>query len=214
MKPVIIGICGGSGSGKSTVTKSIFEHTGEARCTIIRQDNYYKDQSHLPFEEREKTNYDHPFAFDNALLISHIRALKANQAVDMPEYDFTTRNRKRETIRIEPKKIILLEGILLFSEPEILSLLDMRIFVDTDSDVRILRRIRRDMRERGRSLDSVMEQYLTTVRPAHLQFVEPSKRYADIIVPEGGHNRVAVDLIQTKIDQILSASKNDLTNTD
>lgn len=207
MRPVLIGLCGGSGSGKSTVTEQLYANTGSGRCTVIRQDNYYKDQSHLSFEDRQKTNYDHPFAFDNDLFIEHLKLLREGKSVDMPEYDFSVHNRKKETIRLEPKDIILIEGILLFSEPRILELLDMRIFVDTDSDVRILRRIKRDMKERARSLDSVIDQYMATVRPAHLQFVEPSKRYADIIVPEGGYNKVALDLIQTKVDHILNSRK-------
>lgn len=207
MRPVLIGLCGGSGSGKSTVTEQLYANTGSERCTVIRQDNYYKDQSHLSFEDRQKTNYDHPFAFDNDLFIEHLELLREGKSVDMPEYDFSVHNRKKETIRLEPKDIILIEGILLFSEPRILELLDMRIFVDTDSDVRILRRIKRDMKERARSLDSVIDQYMATVRPAHLQFVEPSKRYADIIVPEGGYNKVALDLIQTKVDHILNSRK-------
>ena len=205
MRPVLIGLCGGSGSGKSTVTEQLYANTGSERCTVIRQDNYYKDQSHLSFEDRQKTNYDHPFAFDNDLFIEHLKLLREGKSVDMPEYDFSVHNRKKETIRLEPKDIILIEGILLFSEPRILELLDMRIFVDTDSDVRILRRIKRDMKERARSLDSVIDQYMATVRPAHLQFVEPSKRYADIIVPEGGYNKVALDLIQTKVDHLLNS---------
>lgn len=203
MRPILIGLCGGSGSGKSTVTEQLYAKTGSERCTVIRQDNYYKDQSHLSFEDRQKNNYDHPFAFDNDLFIEHLKMLREERAIDMPEYDFSVHNRKKESVRLEPKDIILIEGILLFSEPRILDLLDMRIFVDTDSDVRILRRIKRDMKERARSLDSVIDQYMATVRPAHLQFVEPSKRYADIIVPEGGYNKVAVDLIQTKVDHIL-----------
>ena len=207
MRPVLIGLCGGSGSGKSTVTEQLYANTGSERCTVIRQDNYYKDQSHLSFEDRQKTNYDHPFAFDNDLFIEHLKLLREGKSVDMPEYDFSVHNRKKETIRLEPKDIILIEGLLLFSEPRILELLDMRIFVDTDSDVRILRRIKRDMKERARSLDSVIDQYMATVRPAHLQFVEPSKRYADIIVPEGGYNKVALDLIQTKVDHILNSRK-------
>lgn len=207
MRPVLIGLCGGSGSGKSTVTEQLYANTGSERCTVIRQDNYYKDQSHLSFEDRQKTNYDHPFAFDNDLFIEHLKLLREGKSVDMPEYDFSVHNRKKETIRLEPKDIILIEGILLFSEPRILELLDMRIFVDTDSDVRILRRIKRDMKERARSLDSVIDQYMATVRPAHLQFVEPSKRYADIIVPEGGYNKVALDLIQTKVNHILNSRK-------
>ena len=161
----------------------------------------------FPLKIDKKTNYDHPFAFDNDLFIEHLKLLREGKSVDMPEYDFSVHNRKKETIRLEPKDIILIEGILLFSEPRILELLDMRIFVDTDSDVRILRRIKRDMKERARSLDSVIDQYMATVRPAHLQFVEPSKRYADIIVPEGGYNKVALDLIQTKVDHILNSRK-------
>lgn len=207
MRPILIGLCGGSGSGKSTVTEQLYAKTGSERCTVIRQDNYYKDQSHLSLEDRQKTNYDHPFAFDNDLFIEHLKMLREGKAIDMPEYDFSVHNRKKESVRLEPKDIILIEGILLFSEPRILDLLDMRIFVDTDSDVRILRRIKRDMKERARSLDSVIDQYMATVRPAHLQFVEPSKRYADIIVPEGGYNKVAVDLIQTKVDHILEGRK-------
>lgn len=207
MRPILIGLCGGSGSGKSTVTEQLYAKTGSERCTVIRQDNYYKDQSHLSFEDRQTTNYDHPFAFDNDLFIEHLKMLREGKAIDMPEYDFSVHNRKKESVRLEPKDIILIEGILLFSEPRILDLLDMRIFVDTDSDVRILRRIKRDMKERARSLDSVIDQYMATVRPAHLQFVEPSKRYADIIVPEGGYNKVAVDLIQTKVDHILEGRK-------
>ena len=207
MRPVLIGLCGGSGSGKSTVTEQLYANTGSERCTVIRQDNYYKDQSHLSFEDRQKTDDDHPFAFGNDLFIERLKLLREGKSVDMPEYDFSVHNRKKETIRLEPKDIILIEGILLFSEPRILELLDMRIFVDTDSDVRILRRIKRDMKERARSLDSVIDQYMATVRPAHLQFVEPSKRYADIIVPEGGYNKVALDLIQTKVDHILNSRK-------
>lgn len=207
MRPILIGLCGGSGSGKSTVTEQLYAKTGSERCTVIRQDNYYKDQSHLSFEDRQKTNYDHPFAFDNDLFIEHLKMLREGKGIDMPGYDFSVHNRKKESVRLEPKDIILIEGILLFSEPRILDLLDMRIFVDTDSDVRILRRIKRDMKERARSLDSVIDQYMATVRPAHLQFVEPSKRYADIIVPEGGYNKVAVDLIQTKVDYILEGRK-------
>lgn len=207
MRPILIGLCGGSGSGKSTVTEQLYAKTGSERCTVIRQDNYYKDQSHLSLEDRQKTNYDHPFAFDNDLFIEHLKMLREGKAIDMPEYDFSLHNRKKECVRMEPKDIILIEGILLFSEPRILDLLDMRIFVDTNSDVRIIRRIKRDMKERARSLDSVIDQYMETVRPAHLQFVEPSKRYADIIVPEGGYNKVAVDLIQTKVDHILEGRK-------
>lgn len=207
MKPVIIGIAGGSGSGKSTVTKQLMNLIDPEKTLILRQDNYYKDQSDLPYDERIKTNYDHPFAFDNELLIQHIVELKENRVVEVPEYDFTVHNRKKETTTIVPKEIILVEGILIFADEHIRDLCDIKIFVDTDSDVRVLRRIKRDIRDRGRSLESVIEQYLETVRPAHLQFVEPSKSYADVIVPEGGHNRVAIDLLETKINSIIEKNK-------
>lgn len=204
MIPKIIGIAGGTGSGKSTIANSLLQFATLEQAAIIKQDNYYKDQSHLPYEERVLTNYDHPFAFDNDLLIEHLKELKDGRAINMPEYDFKVHNRKDKTVHIEPKEIIILEGILIFLDEEIRDLLDIKVFVDTDSDVRIIRRILRDMKERQRSLDSVIEQYLTTVRPAHLQFVEPSKRYADIIIPEGGKNIVALDLLGAKIDEILS----------
>lgn len=198
-KSCIIGICGGSGSGKSTVTKELVDLVGKENVSIIEQDSYYKDQSNLEFEERVKTNYDHPFAFDNDLLISQIKDLKEGKAIEKPIYDFSEHNRKKETELIEPKEVVILEGILIFNEEELRDLMDIKVFVDTDSDVRIIRRILRDIKDRGRSLDSVIMQYMTTVRPAHLQFVEPSKRYADIIIPEGGKNKVAIDLLYQKI---------------
>ncbi|MGI5948848.1 uridine kinase [Peptoniphilus sp.] len=198
-KSCIIGICGGSGSGKSTVTKELVDLVGRENVSIIEQDSYYKDQSNLEFEERVKTNYDHPFAFDNDLLVSQIKDLKDGKAIEKPIYDFSEHNRKKDTELIEPKEVVILEGILIFNEEELRDLMDIKVFVDTDSDVRIIRRILRDIKERGRSLDSVIMQYMTTVRPAHLQFVEPSKRYADIIIPEGGKNKVAIDLLYQKI---------------
>jgi len=203
-KPILIGITGGTGSGKSTVSKEIFKSIEKTDIAIIEQDSYYKDQSHLSFDERVKTNYDHPFAFDNELLIQHLNDLIDRKPIEKPIYDFEKHNRKKETILVEPKDIIILEGILILSEKEIRDLLDIKIFVDTDSDVRVIRRIQRDIEDRGRTLDSVILQYMNTVRPAHLQFVEPTKRYADIIIPEGGYNKVAIDIIVTKINAILN----------
>lgn len=202
-KPILIGITGGTGSGKSTVTKEIFKFIDKENIAVIEQDSYYKDQSDLSYEERIKTNYDHPFAFDNDLLIKHLKELLNGQAIEKPSYDFEKHNRKIETELIKPKEIVILEGILILSEKEIRNLLDIKIFVDTDSDVRVIRRILRDIKDRGRTLDSVILQYMNTVRPAHLQFVEPTKRYADIVIPEGGFNKVAIDLIVSKIKSIL-----------
>lgn len=202
-KPLVIGIAGGTGSGKSTVARAIFESIPERNVAIIEQDCYYKDQSHLPAEERVNVNYDHPLAFDNDLLIEHVIKLINGAAVDKPQYDFTIHNRKKETVRVEPREIIILEGILILDSPELRNLMDIKIFVDTDVDVRIIRRIVRDMRERGRSLESVINQYLNVVKPAHNEFCEPTKRYADIIIPEGGYNKVAIDIMVTKIKSII-----------
>lgn len=203
-RPLLIGITGGTGSGKSTVSKEILKAIHEKKITIIEQDSYYKDQSNLSFEERVRTNYDHPFAFDNELLIEHLKTLLENKPIEKPIYDFENHNRKKDTIKVEPRDIIILEGILILSQEEIRDLLDIKIFVDTDSDVRVIRRILRDIKDRGRTLDSVVSQYMNTVRPSHLQFIEPSKRYADIIIPEGGYNKVAIDILVTKINSILN----------
>lgn len=197
--PLFIGITGGSGSGKTTIVNKIFSEVPEKSIAIIEQDAYYKDQSHLSYEDRCKTNYDHPFAFDTDLLIEHIELLKNGHAIEKPLYDYEIHNRKKETMLIEPKEIIIIEGLLVFYDERIRNLLDIKIFVDTDADLRLIRRIVRDINERARTVDSVIAQYINTVRPAHEQFIEPTKKYADIIVTEGGNNLVAVDLMVTKI---------------
>ncbi len=202
-KPIVIGIAGGSGSGKTSVTKAIYEHFQGHSILMIEQDYYYKDQSHLPLEERLKTNYDHPLAFDNDLLINHINQLLNHKAVEKPVYDYKMHTRSQQTIPVEPKEVIILEGILVLEDERLRNLMDMKLYVDTDADLRIIRRLLRDIKERGRSIDSVIEQYVSVVRPMHNQFIEPTKRYADVIIPEGGHNHVAIDLMVTKIQTIL-----------
>ncbi|MCM8710469.1 uridine kinase [Clostridium sp. SYSU_GA19001] len=202
-RPVLIGITGGTGSGKSTIAKEIYKKFGADSIAMIEQDSYYKDQSQLSFEDRIKTNYDHPDAFDNALLIEHLNKLLAGVAIEKPIYDFEIHNRKKETIRVEPRDIIILEGILILQDIDIRNLLQIKIYVDTDADVRIIRRLKRDINERGRTVDSVINQYLNVVRPMHMQFTEPTKRYADIIIPEGGHNKVAIDMLIANIKQFL-----------
>ena len=198
--PMIIGIAGGSGSGKTTLCENIIAHFGES-IAVLRHDDYYKAHPDLPYSEREKLNYDHPHAFDNDLLVAHIDLLKAGQAVDCTTYDYTIHNRSDVTRHVESRPVILLEGILIFEHQALRDRLDMKIFVDTDADVRILRRLVRDVKERGRTLESVVSQYLTTVKPMHEAFVEPSKKYADIIVPEGGMNPVAFGMIITEIER-------------
>lgn len=206
-KPVVIGVTGGTGSGKSTVARSIFQAIDEENIIIIEQDAYYKDQSHLTFDERIKTNYDHPLAFDTDLLIEHVKDLVDHKAIQKPIYNFSIHNREQETITISPRDIIILEGIMILEDARLRELMDIKIFVDTDADVRIIRRIVRDINERGRTLDSVIDQYLNTVKPAHDQFIEPTKKFADIIIPEGGYNRVAIDIMTTKIVAVMQEKK-------
>lgn len=191
-KPVIIGVTGGSGSGKTTVSRAIFEQLHGHSLLMLQEDSYYNDQSDMPFEERIKTNYDHPNAFDTELLVKQLKDLLDWKTIEKPIYDYT-----------EPKEVIILEGILVLNDPALRDLMDIKIFVDTDDDIRIIRRIQRDIEERGRSLQSVIDQYKSTVKPMYHQFIEPTKRYADIIVPEGGENQVAIDLLVTKVRDIL-----------
>jgi uridine kinase len=201
---MIIGICGGTGSGKTTVANRILEAVNASDVAFIQQDSYYRNLKDLPLDYRQAANFDHPDALDNDLLVHHVRKLKTGGSVELPIYDFKTHTRSIETLLIEPKPIVIIEGILIFSDARLLEQMDIKIFVDTPDDIRFIRRLRRDVAERGRTVDSVIEQYLGTVRPMHMQFVEPSKRYADIIIPEGGHNLVSIDLISGKIRERLA----------
>lgn len=203
MTPLFIGIAGGTGSGKSTVAANIAEALPSHAVSVIDHDAYYKDHSDLSVEERRLVNYDHPDSLDNALLAEHLRTLKGGTGIDLPIYDFVTDSRKSETRRIEPTPVIMVEGILTFVDKDVRDALDVKIFVDTDADIRVFRRIRRDMEHRGRTFQQIREQYYKTVRPMHLQFVEPSKRWADLIIPEGGNNHVALDLIIGKLRSVI-----------
>lgn len=205
-RPVVIGIAGGSGSGKTSVTHAILDVFKDRSVVVIEQDYYYKDQSHLEFDQRLETNYDHPDAFDNALLAQDIKKLLNRESIEKPVYDYALHTRSKETVHIEPQDVIIIEGILVLADENLRDLMDMKLFVDTDADLRIIRRILRDINERGRSMDSVIDQYLSVVRPMHNQFIEPTKRSADIIIPEGGENKVAIDLMVTKIKTILESN--------
>lgn len=202
---LIIGIAGGTGSGKTTVARSVIDRLGTGKVTFISQDNYYKDHSHLSFTERESINYDHPFAFDNELLIEHLKCLKENQAAFAPVYDFASHARSTsKTVELKPNNIVIIEGLHLLSDEKLREMLDIKVFVDADPDVRILRRVLRDIEERGRSIQSIHHQYLTTVKPMHEAFIEPSKKYADIIIPEGGHNEVGIQLLSILTERHLT----------
>ncbi len=204
MNTILLGIAGGTGSGKTTLADKLVDSFGRDEVSILRHDNYYKRHDEMCYEDRTKLNYDHPDAFDTELLCEHIRALKRGVEIEMPLYDYSVHNRSDRTVLVAPASVIVLEGILIFAEPSLCELMDIKVFVDTDADVRILRRIVRDVKERGRSLDSVIDQYLTTVKPMHEQFVEPSKRRADIIIPEGGENAVALEMLIQRVYKHLS----------
>jgi uridine kinase len=206
---MIIGISGGTGSGKTTVAQKIIGSVGADNVVFLAQDSYYRNLGDMPLDLRHRVNFDHPDAFDTGLLINHLEALRGGESIEQPIYDYATHSRRVETIRVGPRPVIILEGILVFVNPQLRGLMDLKIFVDADADVRFIRRLDRDVHERGRTLESIISQYTTTVRPMHLQFVEPSKRYADIIIPEGGHNEVGIDLITEKIRSILAASMKD-----
>ena len=201
-KPVIIGVAGGSGSGKTTVCNKIYEFFSGKAITMIEHDSYYRDQSDISFEERLKTNYDHPLAFDTDLLVEHLKKLENRESIEVPVYDYKRHTRSDKTIHVQPQDVIIVEGILILENKKLRDMMDIKIYVDTAADLRIIRRIERDMKERERSLDSIIGQYLSMVRKMHEQFVEPSKKYADIIIPEGGHNKVAIDLVTSKIQMI------------
>jgi uridine kinase len=204
-KPLIIGIAGGSGSGKSTVARKVAGSLGKLSVAFIDMDAYYRNFTNIPLEERRKINWDHPDAFDFDLLTNHMRDLTERRAIDKPVYDFVTHLRSDDTVRIEPADVIVIDGILLFVDERVRDLCDVKVFVDAEADIRLIRRLRRDMRARGRPLNEIIDQYLSTVQPMHLQFVEPSKRYADIIVPRGGHNAIAIEMIVAKITRRLAA---------
>ncbi len=198
-KPIIVGIAGGTASGKTTVVQRVVDALGEDRVTVIQHDSYYRDRSSVPPEDRLKINYDHPDALETSLLVEHLRELRAGRSIERPVYDFANHTRRSETVQMAARAAVLVEGILILAEPELRDLLDIRVFVDADSDLRLMRRLERDVSERGRNADAVFEQYLETVRPMHLEFVEPSKRWAHIIIPEGGFNRVGVDMLVAEV---------------
>jgi uridine kinase len=202
--PLVIGIAGGSGSGKTTVAQTILQRVGPDRISFLQHDAYYKDLSGLPPAQRIEVNFDHPDSLDNDLLIGHILQLKKGEPAEVPVYDFSNHSRTNRTFTVKPRSVILVEGILIFAETELRKLFDVKIFVDTDSDLRFIRRLQRDIAERGRTTEMVIKQYMTTVRPMHLDFVEPSKRYADVIIPEGGFNAAALDMVVARIESMLS----------
>jgi len=206
MKVVTVGVAGGTGSGKTTLVEALIERIGMERIAVLPHDAYYRDRSHLPLEERARVNFDHPDSLETELLVAHIQQLRAGGSIAMPQYDFVTHTRRQQRVIVEPRPVILVEGILIFVHPALQELLDIKLYVDTDADVRFIRRLQRDIEERGRTVQSVIEQYLATVRPMYLEFVEPSKRYADLIIPEGGLNVVALDMIVAHIEAMVGVA--------
>jgi uridine kinase len=202
---IVFGVAGGTASGKTTVADAILDAVGAAQVAYLSHDAYYREMNHLPFSERARLNYDHPDSLETELLIEHVKELLAGRTVQVPVYDFTTHTRTQETRPVEPSPIILIDGILIFTNARLRDLMDIKVYVDTDGDVRFIRRLQRDMNERGRSLESIIDQYMETVRPMHLEFVEPSKRYADVIVPHGGLNRVAMDMVVARLIEMLAS---------
>jgi uridine kinase len=207
MQPVVIGVAGGTGSGKTTVAREILKRAGMGQISLIQHDAYYKDLGDLPLAQRAMFNFDHPDALENKLLIAHLKELKAGRAIDMPVYDFKTHTRTEQVQRVEPHRVVLVEGILIFADKALRQAMDVKIYVDTDADIRFIRRLQRDIAERGRTMDSVIHQYLATVRPMHQEFVEPSKRYADVIIPEGGFNEVAIEMVAARIRALLEGGE-------
>ena len=207
MNTFVIGVAGGSGSGKTTVVRRIVDSLGLEHVTLLQHDRYYRDRNDLRLEERAALNYDHPNSLETDLLVRHVQQLRAGKPIDVPQYDFTRHARLSETETFQPRRALIVEGILVFTDAALRDLMDIKVFVDTDSDTRFIRRLQRDVAERGRTMESVIDQYLSTVRPMHLEFVEPSKRYADVIIPEGGHNRVAVQMLMTTIRSILGEAE-------
>ena len=207
MRPLVIGIAGGTGSGKSTVARNLAAGLPAGVLSLLDHDSYYRDRKDLPFTERAQLNYDHPDSLETELLVEHLGRLRSGEAVEVPMYDFTTHTRRIETRRVEPTPVIVVEGILVLQNSALRSKLDIKIFVDTDPDIRVFRRIRRDLEQRARSFDSIRDQYYSTVRPMHLTFVEPSRRWADLIIPEGGENRIALDLILGKLKNVLATNE-------
>ena len=203
---VTVGVAGGTGSGKTTLVEALIERVGAARVALLAHDAYYRDLSYLPLEERRQVNFDHPDSLETELLVAHLQRLRAGESIAMPQYNFVTHTRRRQRVMVEPRPVVLVEGILIFVDPMLRELFDIELYVDTDADVRFIRRLRRDVEERGRTVQSVIEQYLTTVRPMHLEFVEPSKRHAHLIIPEGGFNVVALDMIVARIEAMINVA--------